>query len=173
MTDLLAALAAADAQYAGVEASEGFELHPEFKGIATVEIARIEQKEDRVQLFVKLKTDQGSPAMWITLMGFSANNTEKQVAFSKKTLLHLGHTGTFADLARDGGTAHLIGRQVEIQVKHETYEGTKRERVYTNRAVDGAEAATSAATQDFAAQFNQQAVPADVAAAIPAADPVG
>lgn len=172
MTDLIAALAAADAQYAGVEAAEGFELHPEFKGIATVETARVEQKDDRVQLFVKLKTEHGSPAMWITLMGFSANNTEKQVAFSKKTLLHLGHEGTFADLAREGGTGHLIGRQVEIQVKHETYEGTKRERVYTNRQVEGG-AANDAAVADFAAQFNAQpAIPADVAAAIPAADPV-
>jgi hypothetical protein len=153
MSDLLAALAAADEQYAGVDAAEGFDLHPEFKGIATVETARLEQKESRVQLFVKLKTEVGSTAIWITLMGFSDKNTEKQVAFSKKTLLHLGHTGPFAELARDGGTGHLIGRQVEIQVKHETYEGTKRERVYTNRAVEGG-AASSAETTSFAAQFN-------------------
>ena len=163
MSDLIAALAAADEQYEGVEAADGFELHPEFKGIATVEQARIEPpKEGRVQMFVKLKTDVGSPALWITLAGFSPNNTDRQVAFTKKTLLHLGHTGTFVDLAKDGGTAHLIGRQVEIQVKHETYEGTKRERVYTNRAVEGDGAGGGEAVNEFAAQFNAQpSLPSD------------
>lgn len=163
MSDLLAALAAEDAKYQAVEATDGFELHPVFKGIATVESARLETKNDgTIQLFVKLKTEKGSLAIWQGLTNFKS---ESQVGYAKKTLLHLGHTGSFAELAQDGGTGHLIGRMVEVQVKHETYEGTTRERVYTNRAVEGGGAAIGdSAANDFAAQFNAVPLPTEATA---------
>lgn len=159
MSDLLSALAAADEQYEDVEASSGFALHPVWKGIAEIEAARLEENKEKgqVQLFVKFKTEHGTPATWVTLVGFSDKNTEDQVAFSKKTLLAMGHSGSFADLAKPGGTEHLLGRNCEIQVKHNTWEGTTRENVYVNRAVDTPQSSAEAGA--FAAQFN--AAPTD------------
>lgn len=149
MTDMLAALAAMDNTHAGVDAQSGFSLHPPFKGIAEVTDAKVEQKAggNDYQLFVKLKTELGNPAVWITLTGFKS---EKAVAYSKKSLLCLGHTGTFQDLAM-GGAERMVGRKVEIQVKHRKYEGVDREDVYLNRAV---EEQLSADVAGFADQFN-------------------
>lgn len=159
--EFLAALAQADQEHANVQAAEGFALHPECTCIGEVETARIEKKNDgNLQLFVKFKTEHGHPAVWQQLTGFKSDS---QVAFTKKVLLHLGHEGGFAELANS--TAHLIGRKVELQIKHDLYEGKKMERVYTNGAVEGSDLTTNADTSAFAAQFNatqvDQSLPAN------------
>lgn len=151
MTDMLAALAAMDEAHSGVEATSGFSLHPTFKGIAEVTDAKVEQNSNGdLQLFVKLKTDLGNPAVWITLSGFKS---EKAVAYSKKSLLCLGHAGTFLELAK-GGAEAMVGRQVEIQVKHRKWEGVDREDVFLNRQVEGS-GADSGEVSEFANQFNE------------------
>lgn len=147
--DIMAALAAANELYENAEEISGYTVHPAGPYIARVDEAILEIHKDKghVQMVLKLVTDEGSIRQWIQLSNFVS---EKQASYSKNVLRCLGFEGDLKELG-EKTTAVLLGNEVAISVKVETYEGITRNNVFFQRFVGAAEFQP---TSGFEGQFS-------------------
>ncbi len=129
MSDFLARLAELDTAYEAAPELGG--LHPEFKGVGTIEAARIEESkmagDNTLYLNVHVKTDLGMAFLNIRLTNFSS---EKQLSFTKGQLANIGHADKLSTL--NDTIPGLIGSGLEIDVQHNAGEGKHEGKTFAN-----------------------------------------